>query len=126
MIVIKGSSAPHKRFCIICIWTAMALKHVRALRELVAHPSVDLDTRDVQGRSLEDLARWVQQQFIETFCFCCRDLGFGEGERIVNEARRRRRGEAGVQLQTNKQPAAPECPVCLFELRLLMLNFLNV
>ena len=57
------------------VMTAMALKHVKALRELVAHPSVDLDTRDVQGRSLEDLARWVQQQFIETFCFLLQGFG---------------------------------------------------
>ena len=59
---------------------------------------------------------------LKPFVFCCRDLGFGEGERIVNEARRRRRGEAGVQLQTNKQPAAPECPVCLLNLVHVRLN----
>ena len=31
---------------------------VNALRELVAHPSVDLDARDELGLSLEDRARW--------------------------------------------------------------------
>ena len=37
---------------------AMRRKKVNALRQLVAHPSVDLDTRDgVLGRSLEEMAR---------------------------------------------------------------------
>ena len=35
---------------------------INVLRELVAHPSVDLDTRDVYGQSLEEVARWVLQQ----------------------------------------------------------------
>ena len=37
--------------------TAMFDRKVDALRELVAHPSVDLDTRDSRGRSLEEEAR---------------------------------------------------------------------
>ena len=36
---------------------AMSYRKVDALRELVAHPSVDLDTRDRWGRSLEEVAR---------------------------------------------------------------------
>ena len=43
-------------------WTPamMAAYRKRAgfLRELVAHPSVDLDIKDQNGRSLEDIARW--------------------------------------------------------------------
>ena len=39
---------------------AIVYEKVNPLRELVAHPSVDLDTMDMEGRSLEDLARWVQ------------------------------------------------------------------
>ena len=39
------------------VMTAMVNKNVDALRELVAHPRVDLDTRDMLGRSLEDVAR---------------------------------------------------------------------
>ena len=43
-------------------WTpAMMAAHWKkagALRELVAHPSVDLDTKDSFGRSLEEVARW--------------------------------------------------------------------
>ena len=35
-----------------------------ALRELVAHPSVDLDILDNDGRGLEELARWVDDQSI--------------------------------------------------------------
>ena len=42
-------------------WTpamsAINHKQVNALRELVAHPSVDLDTKDKYGQSLEDRAR---------------------------------------------------------------------
>ena len=38
---------------------AMELNKLRALRELVLHDSVDLDTIDSTGRSLEDVARWV-------------------------------------------------------------------
>ena len=41
-----------------------------ALRELVAHPSVDLDALDGEGRSLEEFARWVQQfQILQTLNF---------------------------------------------------------
>ena len=40
------------------VMTAIIHKKVNLLRELVANPSVDLDTRDEQGASLEDLARW--------------------------------------------------------------------
>ena len=40
------------------VMTAMVNKNVDALRELVAHPSVDLDTRNNHGMSLEDWARW--------------------------------------------------------------------
>ena len=37
--------------------TAIVHKKVNVLRELVAHPSVDLDARSSQGLSLEDFAR---------------------------------------------------------------------
>ena len=37
------------------VMTAMHHKSVNALRELVAHPSVDLE----HGRTLEDFARWL-------------------------------------------------------------------
>ena len=40
------------------VMTAMSDRNVDALRELVAHPSVDLDTRTTLGRSLEELARF--------------------------------------------------------------------
>ena len=40
------------------VMTAMILHSVNTLRELVAHPSVGLDT-DNWGESLEDHARWV-------------------------------------------------------------------
>ena len=43
------------------VMVAMELKKVNPLRELVNHPSVDLYTRDGSGRSLEELARWVEQ-----------------------------------------------------------------
>ena len=35
---------------------------INVLRELVAHPSVDLDIREESGMSLEEVARWVLQQ----------------------------------------------------------------
>ena len=40
------------------VMIAMRYNKVNALRLLVAHPSVDLDTRDGEGKSLEDWARW--------------------------------------------------------------------
>ena len=44
-------------------WTAVMsaayYKNAGALRELVAHPSVNLDTKDEHGRSLEEFARWT-------------------------------------------------------------------
>ena len=40
------------------VMTAIVHKKVNALRELVAHPSVDLDARSELGLSLEDLAMW--------------------------------------------------------------------
>ena len=45
---------------------AVAVLHnnENALRELVAHPSVDLDVMDNDGRSMEELARWVDDQSI--------------------------------------------------------------
>ena len=50
-------------------WTpvkaAIVRKKVNVLRELVAHPSVDLDTRNNHGMSLEDWARW------ESICLRC-------------------------------------------------------
>ena len=39
------------------VMAAMKWKSVNALRELVNHPSVDLDTRDGSGSSLEESAR---------------------------------------------------------------------
>ena len=41
------------------VMAAMKWKSVNALRELVNHPSVDLDTRDGSGISLEESARRV-------------------------------------------------------------------
>ena len=41
------------------VMVALARNQVDSLRELVSHPSVDLDTRDGEGRSLEQRARWV-------------------------------------------------------------------
>ena len=40
------------------VMIAMSCYKMNALHELVAHPSVDLDTRDGEGNSLEDWARW--------------------------------------------------------------------
>ena len=39
------------------VMMAMRRNSVNALRELVTHPSVDLDTLDIKGRSLEEVAR---------------------------------------------------------------------
>ena len=36
---------------------AMRNNRINALRELVAHPSIDLDTRNERGESLEDMVR---------------------------------------------------------------------
>ena len=69
------------------VMTAMVNKNVDALRELVAHPRVDLDTRDMLGRSLEDVSR----------------LKGGEMVRILKEARQRRRMEEEGQQQENDQ-----------------------
>ena len=41
------------------VMKAMFYNRVNALRKLVAHPSVNLDTRDNKGRSLEQVARQV-------------------------------------------------------------------
>ena len=41
------------------VMKAMFYNSVNALRKLVAHPSVDLTTRDNNGRSLEQVARQV-------------------------------------------------------------------
>ena len=65
------------------VMTAMVNKNVDALRELVAHPRVDLDTRDMLGRSLEDVSR----------------LKGGEMVRILKEARQRRRVKAEERQQ---------------------------
>ena len=42
-------------------------KNVDGLRELVVHPSVDLDTKDKNGRSLEDSSRWIFNQPFNIF-----------------------------------------------------------
>ena len=47
------------------VMAAIICKKVNALRELVAHPSVDLDARDNWGNSLEDLARWELIWFLQ-------------------------------------------------------------
>ena len=39
------------------VMAAMLFSNMNILRELVAHPSVDLDTRDCQGTSLEEVAK---------------------------------------------------------------------
>ena len=41
------------------VMNAIFYKKNGALRELVANPSVDLDTRDGEGRSLEEVSRWA-------------------------------------------------------------------
>ena len=41
------------------VMSAAYYKNAGALRELVAHPSVNLDTKDELGRSLEEFARWA-------------------------------------------------------------------
>ena len=43
---------------------SLARNQVDSLRELVAHPSVDLDIKDKEGRSLEEKARWVLKLYI--------------------------------------------------------------
>ena len=48
---------PKDKWGMTPVMVAMFWKKVNALRELVNHPSVDLDTRDASGSSLEDLAR---------------------------------------------------------------------
>ena len=45
------------------VMLAMVLKKVNVLRELVSHPSVDLDTKNRIGWSLEDMARWTLDDF---------------------------------------------------------------
>ena len=45
------------------VMTAIIHKKVNVLRELVAHPSVDLDI-GFKGRSLEEFARW---DFLQSF-----------------------------------------------------------
>ena len=45
------------------VMMAILHKTVNALRELVAHPSVDLDTKDKYGRSLVDSTRWIFYNF---------------------------------------------------------------
>ena len=47
---------------------AMFYECGNALRKLVAHPSVDLDTTDGEGRCLEELARWDQRFFRLFIC----------------------------------------------------------
>ena len=64
------------------VMTAMVNKNEDSLRELVA-----LDTRDMLGRSLEDVSR----------------LKGGEMVRILKEARQRRRMEEEGQQQENDQ-----------------------
>ena len=41
------------------VMSALLWKKPGAFRELVAHPKVDLDTKDEKGRSLEEVARWA-------------------------------------------------------------------
>ena len=50
---------PKDKWGMTPVMVAMFWKKVNALRELVNHPSVDLDTRDASGSSLEEVARWV-------------------------------------------------------------------
>ena len=50
------------------VMVAMHCNSVNALRELVSHPSVDLDTTDRRGRSLEEVARLVDNQSLKTEC----------------------------------------------------------
>ena len=46
------------------VMDAMFYKQKNALRELVANPSVDLDTLDGKWRSLEEVARWALNNFL--------------------------------------------------------------
>ena len=60
------TSANHKDdFGRTPVMKAMFYNRVNALRKLVAHPCVDLNTRDFQGNSLEQVARQVLK-LIET------------------------------------------------------------
>ena len=60
-------------------------------RELVAHPSIDLDTKDICGKGLEEQSR-----------------NFPEGERIIREARQRRRARQ-VEAQQQQQEHFQVC-----------------
>ena len=72
------------------VMLAMRRRSVNALRELVANNCVDLDTKDGDGRSLEE-ARYIAFPVTIDSCFAYfRPLGFAEGETIVSEARQRR------------------------------------
>ena len=46
------------------VMVAVLQNSENALLDLVAHPSVDLDILDKDGRGLEELARWVDDQSI--------------------------------------------------------------
>ena len=52
-----NTANPKDKWGMTPVIVAMFWKKVNALRELVNHPSVDLDTRDASGRSLEEAAR---------------------------------------------------------------------
>ena len=57
------NTANHKNDAIRTpVMYAMYYNSVNALRELVVHPSVNLDTTDEEGRSLEEAARWADNQ----------------------------------------------------------------
>ena len=52
------TTANHKdKYGATPVMTAMRYNNVNALRELVAHPIFNLDTREMKGRSLEEVAR---------------------------------------------------------------------
>ena len=50
------------------VMAAVNTRSLDVLRVLVAHQSVDLDLRDLQGNSLEERARWAEQFQCERHC----------------------------------------------------------
>ena len=79
------------------VMSAIYVENENCLRELVSHPSVDLDMMTMIWGDPENMARWEirNNSFSPSLLFCHRRRGFVEGERIVAEAREKRRQEQG-------------------------------
>ena len=54
---LDGRTPVMKAMMMMRWWPSIQVLPTEVLKELVAHPSVDLDTRDAEGRSLEDAAK---------------------------------------------------------------------